>query len=204
MVLELVESSLKYQATTAAWYDSHNYQFKNTKSHCSVVRELVKSIQKYQATSTAWYGNNNYQSKNTTSHRSVVRELVKSIQRYQTTATAWYDSHNYQFKNANSHLAVVRKPVNPIQKYQTPDKLAAPPARKPSVKPLYRPREGAEPVAPRQDFAAQTKKRRLTVDFARKKRQQPDGRKRGRGQQNRALVDFAQDKKISSRAQKRS
>ena len=181
MVLELVESSLKYQATATAWYDSHNYQFKNTNSHFAVVRMLVKSIQQYQATATAWYDSYNYQFKNTKAHCSVVRELVKSIQKYQATTVAWYDSHNYQFKNTNSHLAVVRKPVNPIQKYQTPGKSAAPPARKPSVKPLYRPREDAEPVAPRQDFAAQTKKRRLTVDFAPKKREQPDGRKRGRG-----------------------
>ena len=169
-----------------------------------MVRELVKSIQQYQATTVEWYDSHNYQFKNTKPHRFVVRMLVKSIQKYQATATAWYGNNNYQFKNTNSHRSVVRKLVNPIQKYQTPGKSAAPPARKPSVKPLYRPREGAEPVAPRQDFAAQTKKRRLTVDFARKKRQQPDGRKRGRGQQNRALVDFAQDKKISSRAQKRS
>ena len=176
----------------------------NTKAFRFVVLEFVESSLKYQATATAWYDSHNYQFKNTNSHFAVVRMLVKSIQQYQATATAWYGSHNYQFKNTNSHLAVVRKLVNPIQKYQTPGKSAAPPARKPSVKPLYRPREGAEPVAPRQDFAAQTKKRRLTVDFARKKRQQPDGRKRGRGQQNRALVDFAQDKKISSRAQKRS
>ncbi len=134
-----------------------------------MVRELVKSIQKYQAITATWYGNNNYQFKNTKSHCSVVRELVKSIQKYQATTATWYGNNNYQFKNTNPHRSVVRKPVNPIPKYQTPGKSAAPPARKPSVKPLYRPREGAEPVAPRQDFAAQTKKRRLTVDFARKR-----------------------------------
>ena len=55
MVRELVKLIQQYQATATAWYDSHNYQFKNTKSYWFVVRELVKSIQKYQATTAAWY-----------------------------------------------------------------------------------------------------------------------------------------------------
>jgi hypothetical protein len=55
VVRELVESSLKYQATTVAWYESKYNLAKNTKPHRFVVRQLVKSIQKYQATTVAWY-----------------------------------------------------------------------------------------------------------------------------------------------------
>ena len=99
MVRKLVKSIQQYQATATAWYDSHNYQFKNTKPHRSVVLELVKSIQKYQATTVAWYGNNNYQFKNTNPHLAVVRKPVNPIQKYQTPGKTGSLSNNRKYSN---------------------------------------------------------------------------------------------------------